>query len=74
MPVVLCLCQKCGKHFYSKDLYSPMAKNLFKTIKEDKVPSTWEEWILHLSTHCDECRLPAVPTKCVEDYEKLKSK
>lgn len=74
MPTVLCLCNECGDHYYSKDLYGPVAKNLFKSIKKDKVPSTWDEWVIHISTHCEKCRLQNIPTKCLEDYEKLKTK
>lgn len=73
MPVVTCVCQKCGERFYEKDLYSPVSRNLFKTLKPDKVPVTWDEWCQHISTNCEKCRIQSVPTKCLEDYNKSKS-
>jgi hypothetical protein len=33
---------------------------------------TWEDWLLHMSSNCEDCRLKEVPVKCLEDYNKTK--
>lgn len=73
MSTILCICEKCGDRYFTKDTYGPVAKNIFRTIKTDKVPKTWDEWIIHISTNCEKCRLQSIPTKCLEDYNNLKT-
>lgn len=72
MPTVTCMCQKCGKHYYMKDeLYTPAKSNKFRLSNVPEKPKTWEEWILHISSNCDECRLKDIPESCQKDFEKL---
>jgi hypothetical protein len=73
MAVVGCVCEKCGNSFFCRDeMYHPPVKNIFRTVRKSEVPRTWEEWILHLSTNCENCRLPYIPSSCEKDLEKLK--
>lgn len=73
MPTVLCVCQECGNSFYMKDeLYTPGIRNPFKVSKKDK-PTTWDEWLEHLTKHCENCRLKEIPNTCLQDLEKLKN-
>ena len=73
MPTVTCSCEKCGKIFYSKDeLYVPVVKNGYKFSRPEKTLKTWEDWILHIATHCEECRLKEVPESCEADYLKYR--
>lgn len=73
MPTVLCFCEKCGDRFYCKDeLYSPPTRNMFKISNIKNVPRTWDEWLTHLSSHCEKCRLNDPPTSCLTDLNKLR--
>jgi hypothetical protein len=73
MPTVTCSCENCGKIFYSKDeLYVPFVKNGYKFSRPEKTLKTWEDWILHIATHCEECRIKAVPESCETDYLKYR--
>ncbi len=74
MPTILCICQKCGDRFYVKDLYSPASSNQYKTIKLDKTPVTWDEWLMHVGNFCEKCRIKEVPESCLKDYHRLKGK
>jgi hypothetical protein len=54
-------------------MYHPMAKNPFRMAKRQKeIPNTWEDWILHVSSNCEECRLPYTPSSCLKDLDNLK--
>ena len=33
---------------------------------------TWEDWLLHISAHCENCRLKEIPVKCLENLNKIK--
>jgi hypothetical protein len=58
MPTVFCICEKCGEHFYSKDeLYLSGIKMRFKIARNNQQPKTWDDWVHHLSTNCENCRL-----------------
>jgi hypothetical protein len=73
MPTVTCYCQNCGDSFYSKDeLYLPGLKNRTVFAMNRKQLKTWDDWVAHLSTHCQECREKEIPESCLEDYKKLK--
>ena len=73
MPTVTCYCEKCGQSFYSKDeLYLPGLKNRTVFAMNRKQLKTWDDWVAHLSTHCQECREKEIPESCLEDYKKLK--
>ena len=73
MPVVSCVCQDCGKSFYTKDVYVPMSKRDF--FVNDKIMKknlkTWNDWKMHTIHFCEECRIQTPPSQCIEDYEKL---
>jgi hypothetical protein len=32
---------------------------------------TWNDWIVHTIYFCEDCRIQAPPSQCVEDFEKL---
>ncbi len=73
MPTISCYCQNCGKNFYSKDeLYLPGYKHRTVFAMNRKQFKTWDDWIAHISTHCEECREKEIPEICLEDYKKLK--
>ena len=74
MPTVSCYCEECGKNFYSKDeLFLPGLKYRYQFSRpEKKVLKTWDDYILHISTHCEECRVKDVPESCLEDYKRHK--
>lgn len=74
MPTVLCICQKCGDRYYSKDLYSPASSSIYKTIKLDKTPTSWDEWLMHVANFCEKCRIKEIPESCLNDYDRLKKK
>ncbi len=73
MPVISAYCQECGDNFYLRDeMYVPFKATRFRLNKEVKDPETWEDWILHISTHCQNCRISVIPEKCWDNYLKLK--
>lgn len=75
MATVTCICEKCGKRYFgSNEMYAPPTRNLFKSRRNIEVPSTWEDWLLHIANNCHECRLKTIPTKCLDDLDKLKSR
>ena len=53
-------------------MYVPYKATRFRLNKEVKEPETWEDWILHISTHCQNCRISVIPEKCWDNYLKLK--
>jgi hypothetical protein len=68
MPTVFCICEKCGDHFYSKDeLYLSGIKMRFKITRNTQEPKTWDDWVHHLATNCEKCRLKTVPESCEAD-------
>ena len=73
MPVVSCVCQDCGKSFYTKETYVPMSqRDLFANNRiAKKNLKTWNDWIVHTIYFCEDCRIQAPPSQCVEDFEKL---
>jgi hypothetical protein len=73
MPVVSCVCQDCGKSFYSKETYVPMSKrDIFINDRSRKRPlKTWNDWIMHTVSFCENCRIQTPPSQCVEDFENL---
>lgn len=73
MPAISCYCEKCGKNFFAKDeMYGPAKKNVFRSARKIEEPASWEEWLLHISSNCPDCRLSEIPEKCIADYQKLK--
>ena len=73
MPVVSCVCQDCGKSFYSKETYVPMSrKDIFINERKIKKPlNTWNDWIIHVMNFCENCRIKNTPSQFIEDFEKL---
>lgn len=71
MPTVTCICNECGKHFYTRDTYVPVGRNNIRNLRNKEIltPKTWEEWVLHCITFCEDCRLKSIPTKCLEDAQ-----
>lgn len=74
MPAVCCVCEGCGTVFYlNTELYIPAhASKRLRFANSSKEMRTWEDWLLHMSSNCDNCRLKEIPVKCFEDYKKLK--
>ena len=74
MPTVSCFCEVCGKSFYLKDeLYLPGLKHRYQFSRPKKEQlKTWDDYVLHLSTNCEECRIKEIPESCMEDYKKHK--
>lgn len=74
MPTVSCICGQCGKIFYSKDeLYLPArVKSRMRFSNSSKELRTWEDWLLHMSSNCEDCRIKEIPVKCLEDFNKNK--
>ena len=74
MPAVCCVCENCGNIFYAKDeMYIPAhAKTRMRFANSSKEFRTWEDWLLHISSNCPDCRIKEVPVKCMDDYNKLK--
>ena len=35
-------------------------------------PKTWQDWLLHLSAYCPDCRKPEIPENVWNDYLKIK--
>ena len=73
MPVVSCICEDCGKSFYLKETYVPMSKrDIFINDRSSKKPlKTWNDWIMHTVNFCEDCRIQAPPSQCVDDFDKL---
>jgi len=42
-------------------------KMRFKIARNNQQPKTWDDWVHHLSTNCENCRLKAVPESCEAD-------
>ena len=60
--------------YCNKDMILPLTKafkNLISTgcVKELK---TWDDYVMHLSTNCEDCRVKEVPESCLQDYKKHK--
>jgi hypothetical protein len=73
MPTIAAYCEECGDSFYLRDeMYYPSGKKTFRVSKPKKELRTWEDWLMHISSHCEKCRLQTVPEKCEQDYNKLK--
>jgi hypothetical protein len=72
MPTVACYCENCGNSFYSKEeLFMPGLKHRFQFSKKKEL-KTWEDYIIHISTNCEECRIKEIPESCLEDYKRQK--
>ncbi len=73
MPTIACYCEKCGQSFYSKEeLYLPGLKYRTSLSMRRKDLKSWDDWVIHISTHCYDCREKQIPESCMEDYKRLK--
>lgn len=73
MPTISCLCDDCGKSFYMKDeAFVPLSGSGFVKTKSVTNLRTWKDWIMHIQTHCEDCRITVPPSQCVADLEKLR--
>lgn len=73
MPTVTCYCENCGKSYYSKEeLYLPGLKYRTSFAAKRKQLKTWDDWVAHMSSYCEECREKNIPESCIEDYKRLK--
>jgi hypothetical protein len=41
-------------------------------IKSKKILKTWVDWVEHLATHCQNCRIRNTPPDCINDYNRKK--
>jgi hypothetical protein len=72
MPTSVSYCEECGKSYFLRDeMYIPFKNYRFR-FKDISKPVTWEDWLVHVSSHCDECRLKEIPDSCWINYLKLK--
>lgn len=79
MPIVsISVCEDCGSSFiFSQEEMKLSAGMSPKNRKQNAPPRPivkWEDWLLHLSTHCPECRFAQPPLQAVENLEALKEK
>jgi hypothetical protein len=54
------------------EMYIPVKKVRFSLREPTEEPKTWEEWLIHISAFCVECRKTEIPEKVWNDYLKLK--
>lgn len=73
MPTITAYCEECGDSFFLGDeMYYPMGKRSFRIAKPKRELKTWEDWLIHIASHCEKCRLQDIPEKCQQDYNKLR--
>jgi len=73
MPTISCLCEDCGKSLYMKDeAFVPLSGSGFVKPKPSTKLLTWKDWIMHIQSHCEDCRITVPPSQCVADLEKLR--
>lgn len=71
MPVISCLCDDCGKSFYMKDeAIVPLTSNFIR--RRNNQLKTWQDWVVHTQSHCENCRIAFPPPQCVADLERRK--
>jgi hypothetical protein len=73
LPVISCCCSKCNKSFFLRDeMYIPLKNVRFSMRDNSDDPKTWQDWLLHLSAYCPDCRKPEIPENVWNDYLKIK--
>lgn len=53
-------------------MYLPLKSVRFSMRNNYDDPKTWQDWLLHISNYCPECRKPQIPENVWNDYLKLK--
>jgi len=48
-------------------LYLSGIKMRFKIARNNQEPKTWDDWVHHLATNCEKCRLKTIPESCEAD-------
>jgi hypothetical protein len=71
-----CQCDKCGCTFsLFKEETKLLPNMLISThgkLKAKKILKTWTDWVEHLATHCQNCRIRIIPPDCLKDYDRKK--
>jgi hypothetical protein len=49
------------------EAYAPMSSNFIRRQNQLK---TWQDWVVHTQTHCEDCRITVPPPQCVADYDR----
>ena len=53
-------------------MYIPLKNVRFSMRDNFDDPKTWQDWLLHLSAYCPDCRKPEIPENVWNDYLKFK--
>jgi hypothetical protein len=66
---ISCRCADCGVSFFIKgdevDVLPTMKPT--KGRRKGDPLLNWADWVMHVQTHCVECRIPVPPPDCVND-------
>jgi hypothetical protein len=54
------------------EAFVPLSGSGFVKTKSASYLRTWKDWILHIQSHCEDCRIALPPSQCVADLEKLR--
>jgi hypothetical protein len=54
------------------EAFVPLSGSGFVKPKPSTKLLTWKDWIMHIQTHCEDCRITVPPSQCVADLEKLR--
>jgi hypothetical protein len=68
------ICYSCGDRYFLKSDEVLVPSNMNRASKNNTDPKTWADWISHISTHCEKCRLDKVPESCLNDLARYTSK
>jgi hypothetical protein len=66
---IACYCQECGSSFYVKGDEVAVLPSMQPTRgwrKGDPL-TTWADWVMHVQTHCPDCRIIVPPPDCIND-------
>jgi len=66
---ISCKCVECGMSFYEKGYavgVMPSMRPVKKWQRGDPL-TTWADWVMHIQTHCPDCRIVVPPPDCVND-------
>lgn len=53
-------------------MYIPLKNVRFSMRDNSDDPKNWQDWLLHISKFCPECRKPEIPQNVWNDYLKIK--
>jgi hypothetical protein len=54
------------------EAFVPLSGSGFVKPKPSNKLLTCKDWIIHIQSHCEECRITVPPSQCVADLEKLR--